>query len=66
MKDVLGRGGYATVRRTVLNGVEFARKHGKHNEISLDALINEDKLLRAISHPNIIKLLVIFLFILID
>ena len=64
--DILGRGGYANVRRTVINGVECARKHGKHNEVSLESLINEDKLLRAINHPNIIKLLVIFLIILID
>ena len=65
-KNILGRGGYATVLRTVLNGVECARKHGDNNEISLAALINEDTLLRAIKHPNIIKLLVIFLIILIE
>ncbi len=65
-RNILGRGGYATVLQTVRNGVECARKHAEKNEISLAALINEDTLLRAINHPNIIKLLVIFLIILIE
>jgi len=61
--DLLGTGGYATVRRRVKNGVPFARKQAHATDEALAAIIREHEQLKTLNHPSIITLLVLFYYI---